>query len=186
MTRQKIVNAFSALIQNDCLSPTAEQVAERAQVGMRTVFRHFDDMETLYREITHDLNAILQPALQQTFKSKNWRDRIDESIEIRAQLFDQVATFHLAAQIHRHESPYLREQLSQSAQLQRDLLQRSLPAAIVRQPKVFAALELVLSIDTWLRLRREQGLSTQEAIQVLRQMTAALIGNATPNPLEAS
>ena len=51
-TRRKIVTALETLIRAGTLSPTAEQVAVQAQVGLRTVFRHFDDMETLYREIS--------------------------------------------------------------------------------------------------------------------------------------
>jgi hypothetical protein len=46
-TRRKIVTALETLIRAGTLSPTAEQVAVQAQVGLRTVFRHFDDMETL-------------------------------------------------------------------------------------------------------------------------------------------
>ena len=34
------------------LSPSAARVAEEAGIGLRTVFRHFDDMDALYSEIT--------------------------------------------------------------------------------------------------------------------------------------
>ena len=48
-TRKKILQALTALTYEGVLSPTAEQVAMRADVGLRTVFRHFDDMDSLYR-----------------------------------------------------------------------------------------------------------------------------------------
>jgi len=50
-TRTKIVDAMYALIREGTLIPTAQQVATRADVGIRTVFRHFSDMEQLYRAI---------------------------------------------------------------------------------------------------------------------------------------
>ena len=59
-----IVRALSDLIRGGIVAPTAEQVAARAGVGLRSVFRHFADMETLYREIANELvAAILQARL---------------------------------------------------------------------------------------------------------------------------
>ena len=49
--RKRIQLAFLELLRDGVHSPTAEQVAEKAGVGLRSVFRHFDDMEGLYREI---------------------------------------------------------------------------------------------------------------------------------------
>ena len=51
VSRSRIVAAMIELVREGCVAPTAEQVALRADVGLRTVFRHFDDMESLYREI---------------------------------------------------------------------------------------------------------------------------------------
>ena len=57
-TRKKIVNAVTELVYEGFLSPTAEQVSQRANIGLRTVFRHFDDMNSLYSEIIGDLKAL--------------------------------------------------------------------------------------------------------------------------------
>ena len=60
-TRAKIVAAFIDLVGSGNPAPTAEQIAVHAKVGLRTVFRHFDDMETLEREITSSLDAVMMP-----------------------------------------------------------------------------------------------------------------------------
>ena len=52
-----------ALVREGEMSPSAAQVAERASVGLRTVFRHFDEMEILYREIAEVTRARILPAL---------------------------------------------------------------------------------------------------------------------------
>ena len=57
VTRNKIVETLTSLILEGQISPTAEQVALRANVGLRTVFRHFDNMDALYREISIDVDA---------------------------------------------------------------------------------------------------------------------------------
>ena len=50
-SRDLIIQAMRDLIDEGILSPTAQQVAETAQVGIRTVFRHAIDMETLFKQI---------------------------------------------------------------------------------------------------------------------------------------
>ena len=39
------------LIEGGDLMPSAARVAEEAGVGLRTVFRHFDDMDSLYNVV---------------------------------------------------------------------------------------------------------------------------------------
>src|SRR5213076_1131404 len=49
--RNRISQAFLSLVAEGVVAPTAEDVAHRAGVGLRSVFRHFTDMEALYREM---------------------------------------------------------------------------------------------------------------------------------------
>ena len=49
--KARIVAAMLEMVREGELAPSAEQVAARADVGLRTVFRHFQDMDSLYREI---------------------------------------------------------------------------------------------------------------------------------------
>lgn len=180
VTRKKIVDALKALIYEGHLSPTAQQVAERADIGLRTVFRHFDDMDSLYREISMDLDALVQPLLQMRMSGSTWQERLLESIEPRTGLYDRVAAMHVAAQAHRHESVYLARNLMDAARLHRDLLRRQLPKAVVDDPTLFDALDLMLSLEAWIRLRREQGLEAAQARDVMRLGVRALLASAGP------
>ena len=54
---QAIVEALMALIGDGIIEPTAQQVAGRANVGIRTVFRRFSDMESLFAELDARLQA---------------------------------------------------------------------------------------------------------------------------------
>ncbi len=62
--RDRILDALYALIGEGELQPTAEQVARRAGVGERTVFRHFEDMETLHAELSGRLRREVAPLLE--------------------------------------------------------------------------------------------------------------------------
>lgn len=175
VTRKKIVDALTALIYEGHLSPTAEQVATRADVGLRTVFRHFDDMDSLYREIGLDLDAVIQPMIGQRLSGSTWQQRLEHSVQLRTEFFDRVAAIHLATQVHRHESAYLAQQVRQTVSLQRDLLQRQLSPEAAQDSTLFDALDVVLSIEVWIRLRREQGLSADAARQVVLRTVRALL-----------
>ena len=60
---QAIVEALMELVGEGVLEPTAQQVAERAHVGIRTVFRRFSDMESLFAEMDARLQAEAVPLL---------------------------------------------------------------------------------------------------------------------------
>lgn len=174
-TRKKILQALTALTYEGFLSPTAEQVAMRADVGLRTVFRHFDDMDSLYREINTDLELKVQPLLKTRLGGATWQERVLQSIEIRSDFYESTAAMYLASQVHRHESDFLTQNLMDSARQQRDLLQRLLPAAVAKNSTLLNALDLVLSFETWIRLRREQGLALAQARDVVRLAVKALL-----------
>ena len=178
-TRKKILQALTALTYEGFLSPTAEQVAMRADVGLRTVFRHFDDMDSLYREINTDLELKVQPLLKIRLSGSTWQERVLQSIEIRSDFYESTAAMYLASQVHRHESDFLTQNLMDSARQQRDLLQRLLPAAVAKNSTLLNALDLVLSFETWIRLRREQGLALAQARDVMRLAVMALLAKVT-------
>lgn len=175
VTRQKIVDALTALVVEGYITPTAEQVAQRADVGLRTVFRHFDDMDALYREISIHVDAQIQPLLQARLDAATWQERVLQSIEVRSAIYDRTAAIHLAAQVHRHESAYLSQSLMGSARLQRDLLRQLLPETVAQDALLLDALDLVLSFEAWIRLRREQCLDTHQAREVMRLGVRALL-----------
>lgn len=175
VTRKRIVDALTALIYEGQLTPTAEQVATRADVGLRTVFRHFDDMDALYREIALDLDTVIQPVIGQRLSGATWQDRLRHSVVLRTEFFDRVAALHLATQVHRHESDYLTQQVKQTVDLQRELLRRQLPPEVAQDATLFDALDVVLSIEMWIRLRREQRLPADAARQVILRTVAGLL-----------
>ena len=51
-THQRILDALLALLAEGAHDPRAQQIAQRAGVVVRTVFHHFADIESIYREAT--------------------------------------------------------------------------------------------------------------------------------------
>ena len=173
--RKQIVQALIDLTCEGVMSPTAEQVSERAGVALRTVFRHFDDMETLYREISAAMDQKVLETLKKPVQGDTVEARLLHAIDRRSHMFEQLMPMQLSSLVHLHESAYLREQQARNVEMQRFLLKLFLPEQMVNDKTLFEALDLCLSIETWIRLRRDQGLSVRSAKQVMRRCALQLI-----------
>lgn len=173
--RRQIVQALLELIREGILSPTAEMVSARAGVGLRTVFRHFKDMETLYREITSEVDAIVAPVLSKPLMGDTWQQRLLNSIDRRAEMFEKLAPIQSASLVHLHESEFLKQQQARTVELQRHLLRALLPKTVKDDKTRFEALDLILSFESWLRLRRDQKLSVTAAKKVMKLSAEQLL-----------
>ena len=172
--RSKLVAAMIELVREGSIAPTAEQVATRAQVALRTVFRHFDDMESLYREIDTEVMQLIIPLINTPFKSAGWRERLNESIARRAQLFETILPFRIATEALRHQSAFLQEKQQHIMQMQHATLLKILPKEALDDAPTLAALHLLLSINAWQQLRLDQGLDQATAEQAMRTAAKAL------------
>ncbi len=144
-------------------------------LACRTVFRHFDDMETLYREVDLEVQSTVASILNLELKAGHWRDRLSENIKARCRLYDTITPFLVSAQVHRHESTQIDTNLKRHVALERTILKRLLPKPLVADKARFEALLMLLSPQSWMRLRREQGLSSAAAISCVQLSAQALV-----------
>ncbi|MDZ7669645.1 MAG: TetR/AcrR family transcriptional regulator [Gammaproteobacteria bacterium] len=181
-SRQRIIDAMIELVQAGVLEPTADQVAERAGLAMRTVFRHFTDMESLYREIARRMQSHAQPLLDEPIDGATWQATLHKLVDKRARLYEELLPMRRAADALRHRSPFLQQEDARFARLARDVLRRTLPAELAGDPERFEALDALLSYDMWMRLRRSQRLSASAARRVLHAATASLTASPASGP----
>lgn len=174
-SRLRIVEAMRDLIREGIVAPRAEEVATRANVGLRTVFRHFDDMESLYREIGALAMVEAEPLLDMSEPAGTAEERFQTMLERRARLFERIMPFRIAADANAHRSPYLVEDRNRMNAGLRDLLRNALPADLRKDRTLVDALDALLSFDMWRRLRLDQRLSAQQAKRVIEAMGLALV-----------
>jgi AcrR family transcriptional regulator len=174
-SRARIVQAMLELVHAGETSPAAELVADRAKVGLRTVFRHFSDMDSLYREMSAVIEAELQGIISQPFKSADWRGRMVELVQRRSTVYERIAPFRRAGDIHRQRSQVLAADYARFVALGREILRRESPPELLRDKARFEALDMLLSFDAWNRLRRDQGLSPRRTVEALETAVAALV-----------
>lgn len=161
--RRKIVDALLKLVEAGAVLPSAEQVAAEANVGLRTVFRHFADMESLRREISERMTAEITPIIEQPFTASDPHARLVELIDRRARVFERLLPFKIAGDASRHDSRFLTNEQTALVKAQRAALRKALGPGIADDKARFEALDLLLSLEAWRRLRRDQGLSARDA-----------------------
>lgn len=173
--RARIVAAMLELIQAGEMSPGAEAVAARADVGLRTVFRHFKDMESLYSEMSEAISAELRVVAETPFEAHDWKGRVVELVARRSYGFEKIAPFRWASDALRHGSKVMQADHTRFVAGQREIVRRQLPPEIAANTALLEALDLLLSFETWSRLRREQKLDRRQVREVLEGLVRRVI-----------
>jgi AcrR family transcriptional regulator len=174
-SRQAIVDAMLDIIMGGRMEPSAAEVAEKAGVSARTVFRHFEEMDSLYSEMTERLEAEIMPIIQQPFTGEGWRAQLDQLLERRAMIYERIMPVKIAASIRRFSSDYLMLNYERFVHLERTGLEGVLPDTIRKDATLFSAIEMCAGFQTWRRLRQDQGLSTDQAADVVRLTISRLV-----------
>lgn len=173
--RRKIIDALIEATKSGDFSPRAEELADAAGVGLRSLFRHFKDMESLYREVGEEFTSKMEPHITTPLEGDTWRELLDALMVRKSELMQECMHMFLFGRMHRHESRYIRIEQDKVRLQERKALARVLPAEVVRDKDLFEALDLAISMDSWARLRKEQNLSVHRSLAVTRRIVDALL-----------
>lgn len=184
-SREAIVGAMTDLVGEGVLAPTAEQIAERAQVGLRSVFRHFNDLESLYAAMDAMLEARVQAEIDAGEPAGDLGRRLDGLVTRLARIFERIAPYKRAEALKRWQSAFLTERHAHFVRRLRAEARRWLPELDVSPDDVQQAVELALSFEAWDRLRSDQRLGADRARAVVRTALAALLERGTRRSLTA-
>ena len=173
-SREAIVKATYDLVGDGILRPTAEQVAEAAGVGIRTVFRHFSDMESLFSQMNRRLRETAVPLFEAGDRDGSLEARVCGLVRQRAALYERIAPYRRAASLSRWQSPFLQRQESVFVREMRDDLRSWLPELADTEPTRLEAIDLASSFEAWDRLRCQQRLGRARARETLERTLLAL------------
>lgn len=169
-SRARIVAAMLDLVAAGEVAPSAAQVAELAGVGLRSVFRHFKDMDALYREMAEAIELQVLPILMRPPEGATWQQRLFDIAARRARIFETIMPYRISANVRRFESAYLMEGYRRQLRLEAEALAAHLPEAVQADVEGARGLNVILSFNTWRLLRHDQNLAPDEAGAVVRRM----------------
>lgn len=177
-SRAAIEAALYALVGEGVVDPTAQEVAARAGVALRSVFRHFSDRESLFASLDARLREEAMPLVRDARPGDPLPVRVHDLINQRAKLFDRIAPYKRSADLQRGRSAFIQGQHLHLVRELRAGLLRWLPELATAPADVRDGVELATSFEAWVRLRNEQRLSRARAVAVVEHLVTTLLPDA--------
>ena len=189
-TRDAIVTAMLELVNEGEYTPSAQQIAVKAGVSVRSVYQHLADLESLYNDASTRGTEMVRAMAKEVDPSLPLARRIEEYTVNRATMLERTRPISRAGVLTGTTSAVVRENRQKMADWGRERVGRIFAAELATMPEavaqsVLGAIEALSSAPTW-DYMRETGYSPQAAHQVMQVGVAALLaGSRTDRPESA-
>lgn len=180
-SRAAAVDAILDLLSaGSTVPPSAAEVAERSGLSIRTVFRLFDDLESLYAAAVERQRERLGEYFVFEATDGDVDARVADLVAQRVRLYEAILYVRPFAEQLRHTSEVVgamlglidtqqREQLA--AQFAPELASRS----VAERNELLDALAVATGWAAWDGLRRQQGRSSVRAKRAMARTVSALV-----------
>jgi AcrR family transcriptional regulator len=170
-----IIEAALALIAEGELVPTAQQISERAGVGIRSFFRHFEDMESLFVAVDEHVRDSYEAVFVGGDREGSLEARIEHAVERHADAYESLWNIMLSTRAQLWRSKVLQKNYARSQRGLRKDLDNWLPELKRLPAERREAVDAIASFEMWHRLRAHQNLSKKASIGVVRSLLAGLV-----------
>lgn len=174
-SKKAIIDAALGLMEEGILVATAQQVAERAGVGIRSFFRHFEDMESLSRAIDEQIRDSYELLFLGGERGGTLEQRVEHAVAHRASAYDAIKNIMLATAAQRWRYKVLRENYARNQRGLRKDLENWLPELKKLPRAQREAVDAVTSFEMWNRLREHQGQGKKASENIVIQLLKSLM-----------
>jgi TetR/AcrR family transcriptional regulator, regulator of autoinduction and epiphytic fitness len=174
-THEKIIEALFQLVGEGTIRPRAEEIAERADVAVRTLFRHFDDMDGLIAAGRDFLTTLFETRGDQLELVGTLEERARGFAKQQCELFEGVRNyvlFYAANSRTIHDDNRFRTTTGQERRLR---VWTALPECAAATAQARTTVEFLFSFQHWDQLRYEQGLSENDVVDSITWSTVTLL-----------
>jgi AcrR family transcriptional regulator len=168
------------LMRDGDLRPSASDVATRAGVSERTVFRHFADLEQLFEAAAEHQAQRIAPLLAPPPTDGRRERRVGELVRRRARLYEEVTPVRRAAVRQAPFHGVVRARLEQLHAVLRDQLCASFAMELDRvstrdRRELIEALDAATSWPAWEVMRVDQRLSAARTAGAMERTVSSLL-----------
>jgi AcrR family transcriptional regulator len=177
--REAVLDALVALLGEGTYQPSSNEIADRAGISPRSLFRYFDDIDDLHRAAIERQLAAARPLLDLGVASDApVRTKIARLVAARVQLFETIAPAARSARAYAHRHPVIAAQVRESRSfLRRQLARLFAPELAGDRAARLPALDALCSFETYELLRHDQGLSRARTAAALTAALTALLSS---------
>ena len=131
--RREIVDALLELIREGVIDASAAEVAARAGLSERSLFRYFDDVNDLYGEVCAVQYSRIEPrAAIAGFTHGTTAAKVTAFVDQRVALHRAIDRVGLAARAHAHRNPVIAKQLLEARRLLRSQIEGHFAAELAK------------------------------------------------------
>jgi TetR/AcrR family transcriptional regulator of autoinduction and epiphytic fitness len=179
-TRDSIVDATIALVEAGDVRPTAPRIAERAGVSVRSVFQHFDDLETLFAMVAERLAQRFMGSYVPVDPELDLPERFAAFVDQRIRLHEVMTPMLRAAAVHAPFSHEITKRISwgqQAMRIETDVVFGRELAAVPgdERKQVLDMLDTIASWTTWNSLRAAKGRDVPAARAVVERLLRTVL-----------
>jgi AcrR family transcriptional regulator len=174
-SRTAIIQAALGFMEEGHLVPTAQLIAERAGVGIRSFFRHFPDMESLFAAVDNETRESTEALFIGGDREGSLQERILHAVERRSHGYEVESNTILSTNAQSWRYEVLRKNYARYQRGLRKDLDDWLPELQSIDAGQREAVDAIASFEMWHRLREHQGLSKKAATEIVVNLLSQLI-----------
>lgn len=174
-SREAIKKAMVDLMNEGVREPTAQLVCDKAGVGIRSVFRHFEDMESLFVSIHEDLKTHDVELMASIKTSGPIEERLESLLDIRGTLYKKYRDIILSTLglMWKHHS--LKKNYADLNNIFRAQMFDCLHELKTASEDQKALAEMLLSFESWNRMIRHQNVAPETVRALVKSEILKLI-----------
>lgn len=184
--RDAVVDALLELFHEGHLDPSSSEVAERAGISARSLFRYFVDVDDLCRAAIARQQARTRPLLAiAATPADPLSARIGALVSQRTKLFETNEPVATVSRVRAPFQPLIASELSRGRAYLRGQIETLFAPELTRMghahaTATVAAADVLCSFEAYVLLRRDQGLSRAKATTALTSALGALFSSEAP------
>lgn len=175
--RETVLDALVELYRDGQFEPSSAEIAERAGLSPRSLFRYFDDVDDLSHAAIDRQLRNARPLLDVGARPDEPTDtKVQRLVEARLRLFEVIAPPARAARVCAHRHPVIAAQLHESRSFLRHQLKRLFARELAGdRANLLSAVDALCSFETYELLRTDQKLSRAKTAAALADALTALL-----------
>lgn len=184
--RDAVVDALLELYHEGRLDPSSDEIATRAGLSPRSLFRYFDDIDDLCQSAIARQQDRVRPLVEMTVRATaSTTDRVQALVEQRVALFDAIGAAGQVARLRAPFQPLVAAELTAGRAFLRSQIKRLLrpelsSMASQRATATLAAIDVLCSFESYQLLRADQSLSRSRTVTALVDTLTALLTQDHP------
>lgn len=162
--RESVIDALVTLFAEGSYFPSSNDIAERAGISSRSLFRYFDDVDDLVRAAIVRQLAAIQPYLSSEPVP------IDAFVAARVEMHERTGAMARAARLFASRNPVIATKLRQVRAALRT------QAIACFGTEAAPAVDALCSFESYELLRSTHGMSNARTAAALRAAVTAIVG----------